>query len=175
MMKTGKTFKIIGNACRIVLAAASVLLAAILLCMAFGKASGNSLPMPFGWGYAIVTSGSMEPELPVGALIVIRKQDGYAVGDVVTFKEENGALVTHRLQFVDGNTAITKGDANNTEDAPIETEQILGKVTAVLPNAGNILLWLKGPAGILLLLLFGGLAVILPECLRKVVRKHEET
>lgn len=161
MKKITKTLKAIWKWFSALLAAVCILCAAALGCTAIAKAAGNPLPTVFGWGNAVVLSGSMEPELPVGALIWIHKHDVYSPGDVVTF-EENGTLVTHRLVSVDEDTAITKGDANNTEDAPIDVRQICGKVSAVWPGVGRALLFLKSPAGIVLLLLCGGLILFFP-------------
>ncbi len=36
-------------------------------------------------------------------------------------------FITHRIVEVGNGTYITKGDANNTEDKPVEQEQIIGK------------------------------------------------
>ncbi len=44
------------------------------------------------------------------------------------------ALVTHRIVEVNGNQIVTKGDANNTNDTPIQRNQIVGKVIKVIPN-----------------------------------------
>ena len=144
-----------------------IIFAAVFGYTAVAKAVGEPLPMIFGWGNAVVLSGSMEPELPVGALVIIQKQDSYSAGDVVTYQEENGTLVTHRLMSVKNGVAVTKGDANNTEDSPILLKQIRGKVQAVWQGAGNVMLWLKSPICILLLLLVGGLLIFIPNSLIK--------
>lgn len=161
MKKIPKTLKSLWKWLSALFAALCILCVAALSYTAIAKTAGNPLPTVFGWGNAVVLSGSMEPELPVGSLLWIHKQNIYAPGDVVTY-EENGVLVTHRLVSVDGDTAVTKGDANNTEDSPIDVRQIRGKVSAVWPGVGRALLFFKSPAGILLLLLCGGLILFLP-------------
>lgn len=170
MKKICKTLKSIWKGFSAVLAAACLLCTAVFGYTAVAKAAGNPLPTAFGWGSAVVLSGSMEPELPVGALLWIHRQNAYAPGDVVTY-ESNGTLVTHRLVSVAEDTAVTKGDANNTEDSPIDVKQICGKVEAVWPNVGKAALLLKSPAVISLLLLFGGLIVFLLNCFH---RKEKE-
>ena len=45
--------------------------------------TGNVLPMPFGYGGAVVLSGSMEPTIAVDELIIVKAEDGYEVGDIV--------------------------------------------------------------------------------------------
>lgn len=166
MKKIPKTLKIIWKWLSGLLVALCILCVAALGYTAIAKAAGDPLPTVFGWGKAVVLSGSMEPEVPVGSLLWIHKQNSYIPGDVVTY-EENGALVTHRLVSIDDDTAITKGDANNAEDSPIDVKQIRGKVSAVWPGVGRALLSFKSPAGILLLLLCGGLILFLPGCFRK--------
>ncbi len=142
----------------------------------FAHATGNPLPTVFDWGSAVVLSGSMEPELPVGALLIIHREDNYKVGEIVTYEDEYGNLVTHRLVSLENEEAVTKGDANNTEDAPFPVSQIYGKVKAVLPGVGSTILWLKTPLGICTILLIGGLLIILPSYfIRKVGKTHDKT
>ena len=38
---------------------------------------GNKLPMPFGYGTAVVLSGSMEPTFSKDDLIIVKKKDRY--------------------------------------------------------------------------------------------------
>ena len=53
--------------------------------------------------------------------------------DVIVYKNED-KLITHRLIKLDENTLITKGDANNVQDAPITKDMVMGKVIFVIPN-----------------------------------------
>ncbi len=140
------------------------------------RVSGNPLPTVFGWGSVVVLSGSMEPELPVGSLLIIHKEDSYKVGEIITYEDEYGNLVTHRLVSLENDKAITKGDANNTEDIPFSISKIYGKVKVVMPSVGGIILWLKTPLGICTILLIGGLLIIISSYfIRKVGKKHVQT
>ncbi len=97
--------------------------------------------------YTILT-GSMAPTMPPGTLVVDRKVDfdSIEVGDVVTYQLVSGkdAVVTHRVIgfSVSGKgerTLITKGDANNTEDAiPVQAVQVRGVVWYHLPQIGRL-------------------------------------
>ena len=169
MTKIPKYIKKILRGTSIALTAVCLLCTILIVYMAIVKAAGEPLPTVFGWSNAVVMSGSMEPELPVGALVIIHKQNSYSLGDVVTYEKENGTLVTHRLLSLKDGVAVTKGDANNTEDAPISAEQIQGKVKAVYPHAGNLLLWMRSPAGVTLILLLGGILIFLPNYLKRKV------
>lgn len=82
-----------------------------------------------------VLSGSMEPDIKVGDVVVVKKVDGTDVkaGDVVTYKIGNDVYVTHRVIEVveeDGKFLFkTKGDANNKEDdGLIKEEDLVGKL-----------------------------------------------
>lgn len=141
---------------------------------AIAKALGNPLPRIFGWGQAVVVSGSMEPEIPVGALVLIREQDSYQSGDVVTYLNDSGNLVTHRLVSLSDGTAVTKGDANNAEDFPVQAERILGRVRLVLPGVGTLIRWLQSPVGICLILLLSGMLIFFPGRSRRKVEEHDD-
>ena len=106
--------------------------------------TGNTVPMPFGVGSAVVLSGSMEPEISVGDLLIITEAQSYQVGDVVVFQDGRSS-VTHRIVSISEDKVVTRGDANNTEDDPITLEQIKGKVVAVIPAVGHVVGLIKTP------------------------------
>ncbi len=135
------------------------------------RLSGNALPMPLGFGLTVVLSGSMEPELSVGDLLVVAEADGYQVGDVVVY-QSGGSGVVHRIIDIDGETVITQGDANNTADAPIALSQIKGTVVCAIPLAGYLVDIIKTPLGTALLL---GAAIFLMEAsFRRDKKKDQE-
>lgn len=131
---------------------------------------GNKLPMPFGYGAAVVLSGSMEPELSVGDLIIVSKEKEYQVNDVVVF-QDTSMLVVHRIVAIEGNLVTTKGDANNVEDAPIEKSAIKGKVIGCVPGIGTLVNFIKTPAGTICIVL---LALILIEVPRRRELKRDD-
>ena len=73
-----------------------------------------------------IATGSMEHELFAGDYIVVEKTDNYKVGDIITYMED-GYYITHRINEIDENTIVTKGDANNSSDSPISRDKIVGK------------------------------------------------
>lgn len=91
-----------------------------------------------------VESGSMAPAYPVNSLVVVKETEPADIreGDVITFvMNEDGMLVTHRVIAVNSaeKTFITKGDANNVEDAaPVLWDNTVGKVLFGIPIAGHI-------------------------------------
>lgn len=113
---------------------------AILLCLivvllntSIQRIAGKQ-PMLFGWGCAVIQTGSMEPDIPVGSLIIIHEKDEYSPKDVITYRDDAGRSVTHRVISISGNTVVTKGDSNNVADEPFDKSQIIGRVQLVIPG-----------------------------------------
>lgn len=159
--------KILGRFLLLVLAALFIGINAYL---STASLAGNQLPMPMGVGMAVVLSGSMEPELQVGELIFVRQQDDYRSGEVVVY-QNGSSLVVHRVVQTDGVTVITRGDANNAPDAPIDVSQIKGAVVGSIPYVGTVARWLRTPLGVVLIL---GLVLLLLECSYYKERKRDQ-
>lgn len=122
---------------------------------------GQDLPGLFGYSSLVVMSGSMEPAISAGDLLIIRREATYQEGEVVSFLD-NGSYITHRLVGQTDGGFITQGDSNNVPDPDlIHAEQIFGRVVLVIPGLGGALLFLRTPAGILLTGLFVFAAVFL--------------
>lgn len=132
---------------------------------------GNNLPMPFGYGAAVVLSGSMEPEFSVGDLIIVKETDEFDLNDIVVFEDGN-SLVVHRIVGIGPEEIITKGDANNIEDEPMPHEAVLGRVLFCIPFIGNVVSFFKTPVGIILLVAAAILLVEIPHM--REVRKDDE-
>ena len=73
-------------------------------------------------------SGTVE----VDDIIFVKITKDVKVNDVVTFKNKDGDIITHRLIKLDGSRYITKGDVNNVSDEAISKDQIIGKVSLVI-------------------------------------------
>ena len=131
---------------------------------------GNALPMPFGYGTAVVLTGSMEPTIMIDDLIIVAETDGYEEGDVVVY-QSGSALVVHRIVEVEPDTVITQGDANNAPDAPVRKEMIKGEVVGVIGGVGGLARLLKSPAATITLI---AAAVLLSEMSYRKDRQKEE-
>ncbi len=84
---------------------------------------------PFGISILEISSNSMNPTLYKGDKIIIKKQEEYEEGDIITYISKENNCITHRIVKKYENVFITKGDNNNIEDnEQIKKEQILGKV-----------------------------------------------
>ncbi|MGI6658978.1 MAG: signal peptidase I [Dethiobacteraceae bacterium] len=86
-----------------------------------------------------VASGSMEPTLPTGAVIVVAKNNGslYSPGDIITYKQ-NDLYITHRVLetgYQNGFYYRTQGDANQEPDAGLVKHQaVIGRVILIAPG-----------------------------------------
>ncbi|MBQ9784657.1 MAG: signal peptidase I [Clostridia bacterium] len=112
--------------------------------------TGDPLPMPFGVGVTVVLSGSMEPELSVGDLLIVAEEESYGVDDVIVFRDGYSAVV-HRIVEVNGDEIVTRGDANNTNDEPITKKVIKGRVILAIPFLGHVVNFIKNPVVTVLL------------------------
>jgi len=80
----------------------------------------------FGFRIYRVISGSMQPALQIGDVIIVKKSNNYSERDIITYS--NGlTTITHRIIAINNDEVITKGDANEVDDKPINKEQIIGK------------------------------------------------
>lgn len=118
------------------------------------KFNNQQFPMVCGYGYAIVISDSMNPSLKWGDLIIVHQEKQYKKNDIITFLQANDHYpTTHRIVSKQNKIVITKGDANNTEDDPIQENQIFGKIVLTIPFVGYFIHSIRSPLGILIVLL----------------------
>lgn len=109
-------------------------------------------------GYAVleVISGSMEPTIKIGDLIVINtNEEKYGLGDIITFRDINGSFVTHRIINIEDNVMVTQGDANDSPDEEMSVSSIVGKYEMRIPGAGKLMTSLKNPLVMILILAIG--------------------
>lgn len=162
-MKWQKVRKVSGNIGSTLL---FITLAVILFNVVTSKMSGEN-PSIFGYQMKAVLSGSMEPDIQTGSIILIKQKsegDQFAKGDVITFITEEKFLVTHRITEVQdgGKRFITKGDSNNGPDLePVHVNNIVGKYTGfTIPYAGYVFKITESQLGAALLLFLPGILLV---------------
>lgn len=148
----------------------------------------SALNFPPGLKLYTIQSGSMEPAVHLGSLIVSKPINDYQEKDVITFTSEKNSknTITHRLHqitTVDGQTKyITKGDANNVpESNPIEKEMILGKMIFSIPFLGFPVSFAKTKEGLIFLIIIPSVLIIYSELInikneviKKITAKNEK-
>ncbi len=123
----------------------------------------------FGYRLYIDKSGSMQPKIQTGSLILDKTDRSYAVGNIVTYQLPNSqGSITHRIikiANVNGvNEYTLKGDANSTPDAyPVPKSMILGKVTSVVPYIGYAISWVKTLPGLIILVIVPAVIIVYQE------------
>lgn len=107
-----------------------------------------ALPWAFlDWSPTLVTSGSMEPLVAPGDIVMVRPVTPAELtpNTVVLFERAGGERVLHRIveQLPDG-TFRTQGDANEVPDSEfLHVEQVRGAAVLAVPWIGRPSLWLE--------------------------------
>ncbi len=145
---------------RIITGVVGVILALILLFNIYNfiniKILKNDLTTVFGYSVLEVVSGSMEPTIKKGDLIIIKvKNFEYHPGDIVTFTDVEGSFVTHRIVMLQRDKMTTKGDNNNTEDESLPAKNIIGKYMFRIAGFGTILQTIKNPVVSIMIFVIG--------------------
>ena len=150
-----KAFRIIKITVRtLVLVLVALLLAYNIYTLVMRYACGVGIPTVFGYGCAVVETGSMEPAIGAGDFIIVHAEEEYAVGDVITFYDSAlGEYVTHRIILVTESGYTTKGDANNAQDNfTVPQSAVVGRVVAVMNGLGSFIAFFQTPAGMFVLI-----------------------
>ena len=124
----------------------------------------------FGWRVDAVFTGSMEPSLKVGGVVITSpaKADEISAGDIISFYSPlTEKLTCHRVMAIQGGSSLyfqTKGDANEEVDAvAVPVENVVGRVCLHIPYLGYATQFVKTRLGLILTLFLPGLIVILLE------------
>lgn len=145
-------------------------------------------PIPGNYKLMVVQSGSMEPAIKLGSIVVVKPADEYQVDEIITFKspEAPGKPTTHRvveIKTIDNRQSyITKGDANKDPDKKeIAKRDIVGKTLFVIPYLGYAVNIVRKPFGFMLLIvlpvtmiIYGEVMKIKEEVLKTRQKKKEE-
>jgi len=132
----------------------------------------SSFKVPGGIKLFVVQSGSMEPNLKIGSIILTKSQDTYSLGDIITFYNNgaSGTTTTHRIQkteIISGKEEyITIGDANQGADREkVKTDSVLGKVIYIVPLLGYLVGFAKTQLGFTLLIVIPAVIIVFSEIL----------
>ncbi|WP_373218631.1 signal peptidase I [Allofournierella massiliensis] len=142
--------------------------ATVLLLAVMAVALPFSVPKLFGYQIYNVLTQSMEPAMPVGSAIYVKRCDPQALrqGEIITYRlsEATGLVQTHRVVENDtqAKQLITKGDANALPDVdPVSYERVVGKVVICIPVLGTVSEMLHSGPGVTACVAIFALAIIL--------------
>lgn len=160
-MKKNKVFRIIKLIKNIICWTLIAVLVFTLVVFFMSRINGST-PSVFGYSIFRVSSGSMEPELMVGDIILDKTVDNpedLKVGDVITFKSSDygDMLVTHKVIKApyeeNGKLMLqTKGIANEVEDKPICVDNVKGIMICKVDYLDTVYNVFLSPWGLLILI-----------------------
>lgn len=93
----------------------------------------------FGYTFFEVTTGSMSNTIEINDVVIVKITKDIKIDDIITYINDD-VIITHRVVEQNGEQIITKGDANNDLDKPIQRDMVLGKVVKTIPRLG---IWFK--------------------------------
>ncbi|MDO5784695.1 MAG: signal peptidase I [Eubacteriales bacterium] len=139
-------------------------LGTLILLVVIAACIPMAIPELLGCSVYTIVSGSMEPEIPVGSLVIARPVDPESVveQDVIAF-DDDGVVITHRVvenKLVEGEF-ITKGDANAGNDMEaVPYDSLIGKIVFDVPMLGNMLFIFSSRIGKVYVLCFAACGVM---------------
>lgn len=149
-----KVFRILGTIFLIFLIAVVILM--------FNARFTGQAPNIFGYQIFRVQTGSMEPTLMIGDVILVKETDfdEIKIGDIITYKGDegdlNGKFVTHKViekpMCSNGEyTYVTRGIAPGVtmNDPTVHQDQVLGVYVKTLPFVNKIYDFFLKPYGLM--------------------------
>lgn len=144
MKKVLKTLKI-GLICIL-----TILFMLLLIIFIKGQINKEKYPDLLGYKAMIVLSGSMEPTIMKGDLIIVKNVDSKELKtkDIIAFRNADKTITSHRITNIDtinGKLYFkTKGDNNNTMDeGVVDSKDIEGMYISRIPELGNFLMYIQ--------------------------------
>lgn len=119
----------------------------------------SQVPDFFGIKPFIVLSGSMEPEISIDDLVVVKEApiQSIDVGTVIAYRTGNIVTIHKVIEKAGEGSAVkftTQGVANNAPDqTPVTAKMLEGVHIATLPRIGGVALFMQTPTGMIVCIL----------------------
>jgi len=133
-----------------------------------------------GYSSSIIMSGSMDPAVPVGSVVVVNRvnPDRVKVGDIIVFQKSDTKTIHRVVEKIVENDSYcfkTKGDANEDPDPGlVQPEQVQGSLLLNIPYYGYLLYFAGAPIGFLFMVIVPAALLIGNEVKKIVQLKKEE-
>jgi signal peptidase len=135
-----------------------------------GLVAISTLNIPGNYKLLVVQSGSMEPAIKMGSVVVVKPASDYQPNEIVTYHDPDNPkyTITHRIVGIEyleqGKLFVTKGDANDAQDRKkIEPELVVGKVESSIPWLGFLISFAKTQTGLITLVIIPATLIIYTE------------
>lgn len=116
------------------------------------KLLGQDYSNFFGYTMFEVQTNSMKDAISAGDWIVVKLNSKIALKDIITYKLGN-EYITHRVVEIHDKTYVTRGDANNDKDKPIDKKQVVGKVEKIFSGFGIFRKTILNPAVLIIMII----------------------
>ena len=137
--------------------------------IAFAVAA-SVLPITGNYKILVVQSGSMDPAIKTGSVVVVKPFAAYQIGDVITFQgsfrgpKGERIPITHRIVAMKVERGdpvyVTQGDANNAPDPrEVRHDEILGALLFTVPYVGYVVEVARKPYGFVALIIIPALII----------------
>ena len=143
---------IIGKILNILLVIVSILIIIGVYYIVQIKVFQNEYSNLFGYTFFEVATGSMSNTIEIGDVVVVKITKEVNKNEIIVYRDGDN-FVTHRLIEKDGDKLVAKGDANNSEDKPIEEKMIIGEVVKIIPQLGTWQQILSSPEILVLIII----------------------
>ncbi len=105
-----------------------------------------------GLRLCVIQSGSMEPTIHTYSVCLVTTQvdyDDLSVGDIVVYtRRSDGQQIVHRIVDITDAGAITRGDANQTDDGvSVTPDNLYARYIAHIPCGGRVINAIRTPTG----------------------------
>lgn len=140
----------------------------------------DQVPDFMGYKPFIVLSGSMEPEIMTGDMVLVRNTDAGNLqkGDVIAYKSGE-AVITHRIIDVKTENGevryVTQGDANDSPDqTTVRPSDVEGIYQNRIPGMGNAAMFMQTTTGMIIFVVCPLLLFIIWDIIRRRMQGRKE-
>ena len=133
----------------------------------------NETPAFLGYKMYVIVSGSMQPELDIGDIVIVKiaNPEDLKKDDIISFRKGQ-SVITHRIAEVvktdEKLEFVTRGDNNNTNDKDtVLSKEIEGIVINKIQNIGRIVLVLRDKTLIIIIVLIYYIFIMYDQSVQK--------
>lgn len=163
-----------------------VLILVLILVNVVGAKLNHQVPRIFGYSIFRITSGSMEPTIPTGMYILVKKTPAEEIqkGDIITFYSTDPSIEgmpnTHRVAAKPIRTARglvfqTRGDANYISDEYYVAEsRLIGRYCCNLTKLTELVDFFMTRGMLIVLLVIQGVSLLMMGASVKILEKNRK-